>query len=214
MTKINQLLDSCQIPEIVKVKQLDAGLKMPRIALDKIDVLIVYEAGIEISDTGMDTNVIGCFHTNTASSGPGTVKLGILNVTENSDGNGMGLADFMPRHMFDEVNDYSVFQACFKFCGQVNPENIRMAVIRNTKNLDEVYMSPAAVKAAVCPIEVIGDYFEVPFDDMGNLTLYSGNLHDKKTDPSDMSGFLLERVLKKYRSKKNAKKQEDVKILS
>ena len=172
---------------------------MPRIALDTIDVLIVCEIGKEISGTGMDTNIVGRFHTRAASGGPETVKLGVLNVTERSEGNanGMGLADFMPRHMYEQVdletcyvntltstepsstripmilaNDREVFQACVKLCGQVNPEDIRMVIIRSTKYLDEVYLSPAAVKAAVMPIEVTEDFRPVPFDAEGNLLLF------------------------------------------
>lgn len=176
-----------------------AWTMMPRIALDTIDVLIVCEIGKEISGTGMDTNIVGRFHTRAASGGPETVKLGVLNVTECSEGNanGMGLADFMPRHMYEQVdletcyvntltstepsstripmilaNDKEVFQACVKLCGQVNPEDIRMVIIRSTKYLDEVYMSPAAVKAAVMPVEVTEDFVPVPFNEEGNLLLF------------------------------------------
>ena len=177
-----------------------AWKRMPRLALDTIDVLIVNEIGKEISGCGMDTNIIGRYHTNAASGGPNTIKLGVLNVTEKSEGNanGMGLADFMPRHMYDQVdfeasyvntltstepnstripmvlaNDKEVFQACVKVCGQVDPNNIRMVIIRSTKYLDEVYMSEAAVKAAVMPIEVVGPYEDVPFNGDGNLELFS-----------------------------------------
>lgn len=176
----------------------DAWRRMPRIALDKIDVLIVGEVGKEISGTGMDTNIIGRFHTNAASGGPETVKLGVLNVTEKSEGNanGMGMADFMPRHMYEQIDfestyvntltstepnssrmpmvlddDRRVFQACVKLCGQIDPNKIRMVVIPSTKHLDVVYMSEAAVKAAVCPIQVEDDYRDVPFDENGILKL-------------------------------------------
>ena len=172
---------------------------MPRIALDTIDVLIVCQIGKEISGTGMDTNIVGRFHTRAASGGPETIKLGVLDVTERSEGNanGMGLADFMPRHMYEKVdletcyintltstepsstripmilaNDREVFQACVKLCGQVNAEDIRMVIIRSTKHLDEVYMSPAAVRAAVMPVEVLEDFQPVPFDAEGNLLLF------------------------------------------
>lgn len=176
----------------------DAWSKMPRIALDKIDVLIVGEIGKEISGTGMDTNIIGRFHTNAASGGPETVKLGVLNVTEKSEGNanGMGMADFMPRHMYEQIdfestyvntltstepnssrmpmvldNDRRVFQACVKLCGQVDPQNVKLVIIPSTKHLDVVYMSEAAVKAAVCPIQVESDYQDVAFDESGNLNM-------------------------------------------
>ena len=80
--------------------------RMPRIALDEIDCLIVNEAGKEISGPGMDTNIIGRFHTAAASSDLKTIKLGLLNVTDKSEGNGngMGLSDFVPYHIFDNVN--------------------------------------------------------------------------------------------------------------
>jgi len=179
-----------------------AWARMPRIALDTIDVLVVNEVGKEISGTGMDTNIVGRYHTRAASGGPNTIKLGVLNITKKSEGNanGMGLADFMPRHMYNDVdfevsymntltstepnstrvpmvlaNDKEVFQGCVKLCGQINPDDIRMVIIRSTKYLDEVYMSEAAVKAAVMPIEVVSDYQEVPFDDNGNLALFDNH---------------------------------------
>lgn len=176
-----------------------AWSKMPRLALDEIDVLIVGEVGKEISGTGMDTNIIGRFHTAAASGGPRTIKLGVLNVTDKSEGNanGMGLADFMTRRMYDRVDfestymntltstepsssrmpmvlddDRRVFQACVKLCGQIHSEDIRMIIIRNTKYIDEVYMSEAAVKAAVMPVETVGKYLDVQFDETGRLILF------------------------------------------
>lgn len=49
----------------------DAWNKMARLALNEIDVLIVGEIGKEISGTGMDTNIVGRFHTNAAGAVPG-----------------------------------------------------------------------------------------------------------------------------------------------
>ncbi len=177
-----------------------AWRKMPRLALDAIDVLVVCEMGKEISGTGMDTNLIGRYHTQAASGGPNVLKLGVLNITRKSEGNanGMGLADFVPRHLYEQIdfnasyintltstepsstrmpmvlgNDREVLQACVKLCGQSRPEKIRTALIRSTKYLDEIYLSEAAVRAAVMPIEVMGEYQEIPFDQNGNLLLFS-----------------------------------------
>ena len=47
---------------------------MSRIYLDDIDVLIVNEIGKNISGTGVDTNIVGRFHTNAASGGPNTIN--------------------------------------------------------------------------------------------------------------------------------------------
>ena len=48
-----------------------------------------------------------------------------------------------------------------------------MVIIRSTKHLDEIYLSPAAVKAAVMPIEVTEAFSPVPFNEEGNLQLFS-----------------------------------------
>ena len=180
-----------------------AWRRMPRLALDTVDVLIVHEIGKEISGTGMDTNIIGRYHTRAASGGPNVIKLGVLNITGKSEGNanGMGLADFIPRHMYETIdfktsyintltstepsstrmpmvlgNDREVIQACVKLCGQTDPSRIRMVLIRSTKYLDEVYLSEAAVSAAqkaqIVPVEVTGEYHEAPFDRDGNLLLF------------------------------------------
>ncbi|MGB5823578.1 MAG: hypothetical protein WBH44_05855, partial [Proteocatella sp.] len=173
--------------------------RMPRIALDKIDVLIVGEIGKEISGTGMDTNIVGRFHTQAASGGPNTVKLGVLDVTEKSEGNanGMGLADFITKDMYDKIdftntylntltstepsssrmpmvldNDFRVFQGCVKLCGQVNNDDIKMVIIKSTKYLDEVYMSKAAVEASIANIETIGEYHDVKFNENGKMVLF------------------------------------------
>jgi len=179
-----------------------AWARMPRIALDEIDILVVGEIGKEISGTGMDTNIVGRFHTRAASGGPATVKLGVLDVTEKSEGNanGMGLADFMPRSMYDKIDfdatyvntltstepassrmpmvlddDRRVFQACVKLCGVVKPEDIKMVIIKSTKYLEEVYMSRAAVEAAktaaLIPVETEGVYQDLQFEN-GKLRLF------------------------------------------
>lgn len=180
-----------------------AWKRMPRLPLDTIDMLIVNEIGKEISGTGMDTNIIGRYHTRAASGGPNVVKLGVLNITKKSEGNanGMGLADFMPKHMYDTVNftssyintltsteptstrmpmvlddDKDVMRACVKLSGQTDFRSIRGIFIRSTKYLDDIYMTEAAVKEALetgaIPVEVVGEYQELPFDDEGRLQLF------------------------------------------
>ncbi len=74
---------------------------MPRIYLDEIDVLLVGQAGKDISGTGMDTNIIGRFHTGGLGR-PRTIKLGLLDLSDKSEGNanGMGLADFFPIRLY------------------------------------------------------------------------------------------------------------------
>jgi hypothetical protein len=191
-----------EIPDLEQGYLKRAWKLMPRLALDEIDVLVINEIGKEISGTGMDTNIVGRFHTTAASGGPHTIKLGLLDITPKSEGNanGMGLADFIPRRMYDKVSfettymntltstepnssrlpmvlddDKRVFQACVKLCGQVKNEDIRMMIIPSTKHLEEVYMSRAAVEEAkklgAVKIETEGTYIPVPFIN-GKLNLF------------------------------------------
>lgn len=176
---------------------------MPRIYLDEIDALIVGEIGKEISGTGMDTNIIGRFHTNAASGGPKTIKLGLLDLSKGSGGNanGMGLADFITRKLYNKIdfeatylnsltstepnstkvpmvleNDRLVVQACLKLCGQLDSYRSRLVFIRNTKALDQVYMTSAAVESicADADVEVDTSSVDLPFDQTGNLMPFWG----------------------------------------
>lgn len=170
---------------------------MPKIYLSDIDVLIVKQIGKNISGTGMDTNIIGRFHTDAASGGPKTIKLGLLDITDKSDGNGngIGLADFVSKRLYEKLdleatylnaitstepnsvklppvldNDEYVFKACIKLCGKNNIEDIKMVIIDNTKYLEEIYMSQYAVNSVVekSYIDIIGEFNEVNFDKKGN----------------------------------------------
>ena len=165
---------------------------MPRIYLDDIDVLIVNEIG---------KNISGRFHTNAASGGPNTVKLGFLDISEKSggNGNGMGLADFVSKKFFRKIdfestyinaitstepnsvklplvldNDKYVFQGCVKLCGVKNIQDIKLVIINNTKELDEIYMSKSAFENAVdkSKVKKESELFDIPFDEEGNLDLY------------------------------------------
>jgi len=184
-------------PELLR----QAWNMMPRIYLDEIDVLLVGQAGKDISGTGMDTNIIGRFHTGAASGGPRTIKLGLLDLSDKSEGNanGMGLADFIPRRFYYKIdftstyintltstepnssrlpmvleNDLQVAQACVKLCGRLRAEEVRLVVIPSTKELSRIYLSPAALAEVSSPekVERQGDFSPLPFDPDGNLTLF------------------------------------------
>lgn len=174
---------------------------MSRIYLDDIDVLIVNEIGKNISGTGVDTNIVGRFHTNAAGGGPNTIKLGFLDISEKSggNGNGMGLADFVSKKFYDKIDfpatyinaitstepnsvklplvldsDEYVFKGCVKLCGVRDLDKLKLVVINNTKELDEVYMSRAAFENVVDKIRVsaVSEVFDIPFDEDGNLKLF------------------------------------------
>lgn len=184
-------------PEILKLSKE----MMPRICTDEIDALVVREIGKEISGAGMDTNVIGRYSTSAISGGPSVTRLGILDLTEKSHGNssGMGFADCMSRRIYDKMSikdvyvngltdistmasrvpvvlptDRMVCQVLVKGSGKVDFRDVRLVLIKNTLELDEIYMSEAAVREAGKDkrIEICGDYFDIPFDEKGEMKLF------------------------------------------
>ena len=66
-----------------------------------------------------------------------------------------------------------VVRGCVRTSGKADPDDAKLVIVRSTKYLDEVYMSRAAVAAArQDSIEVIGDYFDVEFDENGRMKLF------------------------------------------
>ena len=78
---------------------------MPKIPIRELDLIIVEEMGKDISGSGMDTNVIG-FTRRLNPSGQVAVPLAVLDLTDKSDGNaiGIGLADFTTRNLVRKVD--------------------------------------------------------------------------------------------------------------
>lgn len=183
-------------------KILERAIAMiPRIWLDEIDCLIVYEQGKDVSGTGMDPAIIGRPINRRPNDGPEVEALGVLRLTKKSDGNasGCGMADFITREMREDINeeytvvnsltgmhpeiaripitvetDKLVFQGCIKACGKIHNDEIKLVIIRSTKSLDEVYMSKAAIESIKEKekVEICSKYEEVPFNEKGALLLY------------------------------------------
>lgn len=181
---------------------LERARKMvPRILLDDVDALIVLEQGKDISGTGMDPAIVGRPINRHPNEGTNVEALGVLRLTEVSGGNacGCGLADFIPLGMrksmieeFMQVNattgmipllakipitldtEKLVFQGCMRASAQVDNEKRKLVIIRNTKYLDEVYMSKAAYESATDKrkLKLCSEYQEVPFDENGDLLLF------------------------------------------
>ena len=67
-----------------------------------------------------------------------------------------------------------VVKGCIMTSTKPDPNDAKFVIIRSTKYLDEVYMSRAAVEAAdQSRIEVIGNYFDLKFDEHGVMQLYN-----------------------------------------
>ena len=192
--KKDEILD--REPEILK----RATAMVPVIMLDEIDALVVTEFGKDISGNGVDPAVVGRPTNNLPNPGPTVHAFGVLRLTEASEGNasGIGLCDFIPQKLRDEIDieatyvncttgcnvklaripitvdtEELVVRGCVRTSGKADPDDAKLVIVRSTKYLDEVYMSRAAVAAArQDSIEVIGDYFDVEFDKNGRMKLF------------------------------------------
>ena len=168
---------------------------LPRLPCDDLDALIVDEIGKNISGTGMDTNVIG------KKEGLSTPRIGAIFVrglTGESKGNaaGIGFADVIPRRLFDQIDlnatymnaftakrlqggkipllaehELQAMQVLLNFRSEEDPGSIRMAWIRNTSRLDELWVSTAlADEVKSLPgLEVLGGPFRMLVDGDYNL---------------------------------------------
>jgi len=179
-----------------------ARAMVPTILLKEIDALIVWEQGKDISGTGMDPAVIGRHINKLTNKETEVGALGVLRLTDISGGNacGCGMADFISKKIRDSMveeymqinattgmipmlaripitleTDKLVVQGCIRASGQIVADKLKIVFIRNTKHLEEVYMSQAAFESAEDTLRLrkVSNYRPVPFDDNGNLLLFN-----------------------------------------
>jgi len=167
------LLEPDQIggPEESALLERAKGL-MAGIPFDVLDVAVVDEMGKNISGAGMDTNVIGrmMIRGSEEFSRPAIANLAVLDVTEPSHGNaiGVGLADFIPFRILEKVDlrsayvnamtsglggpqrgqipmafptDRDAVAAALLTCGRADLENARVVRLRSTLDLEDLLVS-------------------------------------------------------------------------
>lgn len=164
---------------------------MPKIPIRELDLIIVEEMGKDISGSGMDTNVIG-FTRRLNPSGQVAVPLAVLDLTDKSDGNaiGIGLADFVTRGLVNKVDREKTYTNVIATgvysAGRIpitleterqiievilskmaKPEKARIIRIRNTFRLD-TFTATEALREDIDKNEtlsVIGQPVETVFND-------------------------------------------------
>ncbi|MDX9827554.1 MAG: lactate racemase domain-containing protein, partial [Spirochaetia bacterium] len=169
-----------------------------RLYFDTLDVLIIDEIGKDISGSGFDTNIVGRYHSPCISGGPRINRIGILDISEKSkgNGNGLGMADFISQSARDKfdfeqtypntltatltgavkipmtlANDRLVMQACIKVAGLEDMSKVRMVRIRNTLSLGEILVSESLLgEVEGHPyIKVQGAAENIKFTEKGDL---------------------------------------------
>ena len=191
-------LTAGEILEAEPALLIEARNNMPQIYLNHNDVLIVDEIGKNISGTGMDPNIIGRYTTPLLPDTDRFQRIAVLGLSRETKGNfyGLGLADICTRHLYEKINfaetypnsltsrvirsvtipmvmnnDRQAIQGAIQTCIHVDARNVRMIRIKNTLQLEEIWISPALIpEARRHPnLEVLDEPAPLLFDEAGNL---------------------------------------------
>jgi hypothetical protein len=175
---------------------------MPALPVSEIDILMIQEIGKNISGTGMDTNIVGGIkeYREGEYDPPKIKKIIVLDLSKEADGNalGIGLADLITRKLYDKIdlratyentvtttflerakipmickNEEEAFQIALKTSWNLPGTKPRIAIIRNTLKLDELYVSDPIWDEIrkKANIRSYGKWEELRFDQQGNLVL-------------------------------------------
>jgi hypothetical protein len=174
----------------------DISVKLP---LEDIDVLLIDQLGKNISGAGFDTKVIGRIMNiyEEDLETPRITRIVLRDLTPETYGNaiGIGLADYTTQRCVDKIdvevtnincitavtpekaripitlpNDREALQAAFRTIGPKDENNIRLVWIKNTSNIVNLMVSPAARDSIPAEnIEVLEGPVEMEFDAEDNL---------------------------------------------
>ena len=191
-------LEKDRIEEEEPVLLEEARARMAQIYIRDIDVLIVDEIGKNHSGDGMDPNVTGSFSTPYASGGPNVQHYVVLDVSEQSHGNvvGLGRADYTTKRVFDKADfdvtypnaltakvalvaktpmvlssDRLAIQAAIKTCEGIGSEGPRVVRIRNSAHVDEILVSENLIPGVEAhpKMSLLAAPLALEFDATGNL---------------------------------------------
>lgn len=157
---------------------------MPRLPVDKLDVLIIDEIGKNISGTGMDTNIVGRIRIE-GESEPLHPKIGrivVLGLSQATNGNayGMGLADFTTKKLVGAIDYKSTYAnviattfverakipviaededeavaLAIQTCGAEDASSARVVRIKNTLQLEEIEVSQSVLDLVADKVEIL-----------------------------------------------------------
>ncbi len=163
---------------------------LARLPFDDLDALIVDEMGKNVSGSGMDSNVIG---KKAGLARPDIRAIYLRGLTAETHGNavGIGYADVIPRWLVEQIdlnatymnvftakhlsvgklpllaeNELQAMQVLLGFRGGENPASTRLAWIRNTLKLDEMWASVALLEEARANprLEILSQPAPITFD--------------------------------------------------
>ncbi len=172
---------------------------LPRIHVDRCDVLVCDIIGKNFSGGGMDANITGTFVTPYCHGGLQSQRVAVLDLSPEShhNGTGCGMAHATTRRFFDKMdfeqtypnvitstvienvripmvlqNDREAIQVCIRTCTDVADDGIRIVRIANSTQIGHILLSEAYYKEAMenPHLAVETEPMDLPFDADGNLT--------------------------------------------
>ena len=147
-----------------------AFANMAKLIVGEGDVLIVDEIGKNYSGTGVDPNITGTFSTEYATGGVRVQRTCMLDLSEPSHGNalGIGLASAITRRLFDKIDsekmyancltstvlksavipivlatDREAIQFCLRTLNQVDGRQVKVIRIPNSLHIEHIMLSEA-----------------------------------------------------------------------
>lgn len=193
-----ELVDSDNIeirePELLK----EAFSYMAKIGIGSCDVLIVDSIGKNYSGNGMDNNVTGTHCTPYVTGGISAQKVVVLDLSEESHGNFMGLghASVTTKRAVDKLDldatyanavtcklvegssipvfmdtDKEAIQLALKICVDYNEKKPRIVRILNSLHLENIWVSEGCIDDVLNhpSMELMGPAEEMKFDKLGRL---------------------------------------------
>ena len=173
---------------------------MGRLPFDQLDLLVIGEIGKNYSGAGIDPNVVGrlLIETSTEEAKPAITRICALDLSPESHGNatGVGIADLTTERLLAAIepgpfrmnnltacflwrsklplafpDDRACIRAGIQTCWQPNLERLRLAVIPNTLEVANLWVSPPLVDEAQANprLQIAGPAQAMPFDAQGNL---------------------------------------------
>lgn len=185
-------------PKLLKLAKSLAG----RLPMAELDLLVVGELGKNFSGTGMDVHVIGRHMVEGEPEPwqPRVTRLCVLDVSDESHGNavGAGLADLTTQRLLsrrdETITMMNYLTSCFllraktpfalptdlaciaegvRTCWEPRADKLRMAVIPNTLEITELWVSTALHQSVQqrSDLEVVDCRPHLPFSEDGQLRL-------------------------------------------
>ncbi len=195
-----QMVDRDELFDVEPRLLEEAQGLMGRLPFEQLDLLVIGEIGKNYSGAGIDPNVVGrlLIETQPEFESPKITRICALDLSPESHGNGTGcgIADLATERLLAAIDpvpfrmnnltacflrrsqlpfafptDHACIEAGLDTCWQPRREAVRLALIPNTLEVEELWVSaPLIEESRRRPnLEVAGDLQTLPFDTAGNL---------------------------------------------